>query len=330
MKKILILGLALCMMISFVGCSNDAESGEVSEDTFKVALLLPGTTNDGGWNTTAYNGLMAIEKEFGAEVSYTESVPQSDMEEVFRNYAMSDFDLIIGHGFEFGDAALRVAPDYTDAIFMVTSTDISQEPNVISLLTDNQQQGFLQGVVAAIVSETGVIGGVGGMEIPPITADLQGYEAGALYARPDVEVINVMTGSFDDAASAKEQATAMIDAGADVVMHDADHAGLGVIEAADAAGVYSIGSIGVQFDLGDKVLMCGVTDMNQAFIEMAQKVVDGSIESQNYIMGVKENVVSMEMNPDLLDEVSEEDLAEINGIYEMIKSGEIVPADYLN
>lgn len=134
MKSLAALLLVFIMAISVIGCGS-AESGgttassastskSASESTAKsgglrVALLLPGSLNDGGWNAAAYNGLMEL-KNKGYDCAFTESVAVTDIEQGFRNYASEGYELVIGHGAEFGEPAMRVAPEFPDTHFFVS------------------------------------------------------------------------------------------------------------------------------------------------------------------------------------------------------------------
>ena len=142
-------------------------------------------------------------------------------------------DVVIAHGAEFGDAIKAVAEEYPDIQFIVTSTNITKGKNLSSLNNNYRQAGFLQGAFAAMMSKSGVVGGIGGMAIPPIANDLAGFEAGAKYVKPSIKVLTAMTGNFDDANAVKEQAIAYISQGADMIMVDADHAGVGGYVAAE-------------------------------------------------------------------------------------------------
>lgn len=339
MKKFLSVLLVLMMVMTLVvGCGSEGDSaGEPSdngdagsdETPLKVALILPGPINDGGWCASAYEGIVMIEKDFGAEIAYNESTPISDYDEVFRMYANSGFDIIFGHGGEFGDAAMRVAPEYPDVQFAVTSTDIVQQPNVSSVQNDNAAQGFLQGVVAAVVTETNVVGAVGGMNIPSISDSLVGFEAGAKYVNPDIKVLRTLTGDFEDAGQAKEVAQSMIDSGADLVMQNADHAGMGVIEAAEENGVWAIGSIGDQYELAPKtVLVSGVAEMPVAFEAFVKKYLEAGddFKAGNFMMGIAEGVIYL--SPFYDHELTDEQHAQIDQIVEDVKTGKINPRDY--
>ncbi len=333
MKRFLSVGLILVLLAALLlaGCggSKQAEDNKDNasapqKDKLKVAALLPGTINDQGWNATAYRGLKLIEEKFGAEIAYTEKVAQSDMEENFRGYASQGFDIVIGHGFEFGDAAKKVAPEFPDVKFIVTSTNIHQEPNLASLNTDNYEQGFLQGVVAGLITKTGKVGAVGGMEIPPIADSLRGFEKGAKYVNQNVEVLSAFTGDFEDAAKAKETALAMIEKGADVIMADADQAGIGAIEAAKEKGVLAIGANGDQNSLApDTVVTSGFDDLAFAMEILVNDIVNGKFEPKFYDLGVAEGAVYLAPYHSFEDKLDQAVKDKIQQIFEDMKSNKL-------
>ncbi|QRN86901.1 BMP family protein [Clostridia bacterium] len=305
------------MLFTVVGCGGgDAEEpveepGEepVEEpmDVPSVALLLPGPINDMGWNASAYSGLKLIEDNYGADVSYTESVGQSDMEEVFRSYASIGYDMIFGHGSQFTDAAVAVAAEFPDTMFILVNGNAPTEPNLACVQVADEQQGFLMGAFAALMTETGTIGVIGGQEIPPITNAVAGFIAGAEYVAPDVEVLSSMTGSFDDVNAAKETALAFIDSGADYVGAIANQAGLGSIEACEERGVYAIGANQDQFDISpDSVVVSVLKEVPIAFDFAYKTFIDGNLKAEVYRLGVKEGVVFFSSYHDFEDFVPQE------------------------
>lgn len=304
---------------------GSAEAQAMDPADYKVALLLPGTANDKGWNQEAYEGLRAIEQEIGCKVAYSEKVAASDYENVFRGYADQGFNLIIGHGSEFSDAAMNVAPDYPDSMFCITSTDVCAEPNVCSLENLNSEQGFLAGAVASMATKTGVVGSVGGMEVPSIVYYNEGFVQGAAYVNPDVKALTAYTGDFDDAAKVKEQANAFIQQGADIITHDADAAGLGIFEAVkDADGVYAIGAVGDQYELlPEKTITSATNQISQAILLAAEYQISGELEPISYKFGVKEGVIGLADFRDMKSMLTEEQHQEIESIKEKIASGEI-------
>ena len=286
MKKLVSL-IVVALLFSLV-----AAFGVGAAKPLKVALLLSGSIDDQGWNAAGYTGLMNLKKELDAEVAYAEKLVPSDYEEVYRGYASQGFDLIIGHAFAFGEAAMKVAKDFPKIKFVMTSSNQFMAPNVASLNNDNLQAGFLAGVVAAYVTKTGIIGCVGAMEVPACTFYSKGYELGAQYINPKIKMLYAITGNFWDAAKAKETALAMVNQRADVLTHLADKAGLGVIEAAKEKKIWAIGNVGDQASLAPNTVVTSVVvNMKRGFMTIAKMVAAGTLKPQAYNMGVEEEIV---------------------------------------
>lgn len=313
--RVLALGLAVILLLTTLlvaGCGGKKESGsqgqtaqggqtDQNKDTgkkqLKVALLLPGPVNDNGWNATAYEGLKKAEKELGVKTAYRESVSQSDQTDALRAYATQGYDVIIGHGFEFGDAIKKVAKDFPNVKFIVTSSDISQAPNVASLQVLNVQAGFFGGALAAMVTKTGKIGYVGGMDIPPIKNALLGFKAGAKLVNPKVQVMTAMTGSFDDVAKAKETARTFIEQGADVVLGNADQAGLGVVQAAQEKGVMDIGYDHDMSNVAPDTVVATTPQSYPIAIDyIIKEIMSGKFEAKYYPIGAKEDATGIVWN----------------------------------
>lgn len=346
MKKFLSLAIALVLMLALAACGGGASgsaapaaSGSAapagssaapaskaggSGEPMKVALLMGGPINDQGWNAEAYRGLLEVQDKLGAEIQYTENVQASDFEEVFRGYAEMGYDLVIGHGFQFGDAAKAVATQYPDTFFAITSSDVNQAPNVAGLQNLNNEQGFLAGALAAMETKSGIVGCVGGMEIPSITAYVEGFKQGAAYVNPEVKVLANYTGDFKDVAAAKQMAEAMIKEGADIITHDADASGAGVFEAVNEApeGTYIIGAIDDQYELSpERTITSAMSKLGGAIVLAAEYVQDGSIEAKGYQFGINEGVVYL---ADFRDyPISEENKTALADLEAKISSGEI-------
>lgn len=329
MKRWVSLVVVLMFLTGLVGCGGQSSGGDASDgadDTkqLKVALLLPGPINDMGWNASAYEGLKQAEEKYNAEISYSENIQQSDMEEVFRGYAQQGFDIIIGHGFQFGDAAKKVAADYPDSKFIVTSSNISQEPNLASVNIDNEQQGFLMGVVAGLLTKSNLVGAIGGQEIPPIVGSLAGFEKGVKYVNPDANILSTMTGSFDDVAKAKETALAMIAQGADIIMANANQAGLGSIEACKMKGVLAIGSNQDQNEIApDTVVVSGIKSVPVLITFVVEKVQNGDFEPKFYNLGFNEGAVYLSPWHSFEDKIPQEAKDKIKTITEDLAAGKI-------
>jgi basic membrane protein A len=331
MKRLLSVLLILTFsMLLVMGCGSKTATNEPTKPQeqpkkkLKVACLMSGPISDNGWNATAYKGLKDVEAKMGAEIAYSESVQQSDYEEVFRNYANQGFDVVLAHGYEFSDAAKKVSLEFPKVKFIVTSTDISQAPNVASLNIAPGERGFLAGIVAGLVTKTNVVGVVGGMDIPPISHAMVGFEKGAKYVNPSVKVIKTMTGSFDDAGKAKETALAMIESKADIVYGMAAQSSLGALDACKSKGVLAIMSGDDANSIApDTVLVSTIDNIGNAFINVIQLGLDGKFEPKSYNLGRKEEACYLSSFHGFEQKLSKETLDKIKQIDDDLKSGKL-------
>lgn len=225
-----------------------------------------------------------------------------------------------------GDAATKVAPDYPDTYFIITSTDISQEPNVLSVENDNAQQGFLCGAFAGLYTQSNTVGIVGGMEIPSIIAWLEGAKKGVEYVNPEANVLANYTGNFEDSVAAKELARSMIEGGADIMLQNVDPAGVGVREICTEKGTTYVGTCLDQYPLvPDICATSGIADLSQSMLQVAEHICDGTVEIRNYKMGVAEEVVYLYEYQGKWEELVSQDIKDqMAQITEDIKSGKIV------
>ena len=301
-KKWLALALATAMVLPFglsgcggggggeTGGSDSGPGGTSDHSDLTVAVLLAGPANDNGWNATAYNALTNLCNKYGLEdLAYSESVAASDMEEFLRGYAQDGYDMIVAHGSQFVDAVHAVAPDFPDSKFVVSfaGEDTPQEPNVAGVGPVNS--GFLAGAVAAAASESGKIVMLGGEDTPSIAELVDMFEPGAKYIDPDITVETAYIGTTTDADKAKEVALGYANQGFDVLCASANNAGLGVIQAAEEAGVYAIGYNADQYDQApDAVIVSVLRDFETMFDNIFQEIAGGTFEPKVYAYGLKD------------------------------------------
>jgi basic membrane protein A len=328
--------LLLCTMLFTVACSASNGNAEVIseepeeevsapvEDTPKVAMLLGGPINDQGWNAMGYSILEQAGEEYGAEISYSENVSHGDKEEIYRNYAMNGFDVILGHSYEFTDAAMTVAAEFPDVIFLINGGIESQAPNMGSITEDYVAQGFLGGATAAILTKTDTVGFVGGLAIPPIVENGDGFVLGAKYVNPDINALNIMTGSFTDAAGAKEIALSMADNGADIIMAQADTSSLGVFEACTDKGIMAIGAVVDQNALApDTIVTSLVTDFPGAVVNEIGLALSGDWGASAKVIGINDGAMGLAPFHSLEDQVTDEQKAAIEAIINDLADGKI-------
>ncbi|HLJ75638.1 MAG TPA: BMP family protein [Thermoanaerobaculia bacterium] len=315
---------AIFVLVLFAGCQQQEAPTRRSLPAtrpFKVGLLTPGSVNDNGWNAIAYEGLLRIKKELGAEISNQETKTPAEFEEGFRSYGAKGFDLAFGHGFEFQDAALKAGAQYPNTVFITTSGS-SVAKKVSPMVFQLEQATYLLGIIAARESKTGKAGVVGGIKLPSIESTFIAFRAGAQSVNPKFEVKEVYTGNFDDLGAARLATLSLINAGCDFIFHQANEAGRGVFQACSERNVRCFGSNKNQNDLAPKVILASaVLDIPSAFVFIAKTVRDHQFKPQVYWLGMKEGIVSLAWNDRLKSTVSPATVAEVARVAEQIRSG---------
>jgi len=288
--------IAAVVAIVFHGCTDSgAKIGE--NDRFRVALLTPGPISDKSWNAGAYAGLIALRDTLGAEISHIQTRTPAEFDENFRQYGAQGFDLVFGHGFEFQDAALRVAPSYPNTVYITTSgTSVAR--NVGGASFAFEEASYLAGMVAGRMTKSNLLGVIGGTELPPVKKSFAAFEQGARSVNPKVKVVISYIGNWDDVSAGKEQAIAQISRGADVIFQNADAAGLGIFQAVkEARKVWVIGSNSNQNDIvPDRTLGSVVIDLPHAFLLIARAVQDSAFTGRVFSLGLNDNVVTFVPN----------------------------------
>lgn len=312
--------LILCGFISAIGCTSYAMAEEL-----KMGLLVPGSVSEEGWNRIGFNALKGVEEQLGAKISYVELQQNpASFEKAFRDYASQGYQVILGHGFEFQDAALDVSEDFPDTWFLISSSDI-HEGKVIGLNTDTSQPFYLMGVVAARMGKKA--GLVGGMEIPPIQQAFAGFKAGVKSVDPDFPVSEAYIGNFTDTTATKEAALSMISQGADFVIPNASGATVGGYQAIAESGD-GIKSFSIFSDFTDvapnNILGLYVADYAQGVVKVVESIRDGAPPEANVVFGLKDpEVIKFNFREDGPIAIPEEIKTEITSIAADIAAGKI-------
>lgn len=269
-----------------------------AKTALRVALLHPGPTSDNSWNWGAAQGLARIKDSLGAQTSAIQTRTPAEFEENFRQYGSQGYDLVIGHGFEYQDAAVRVAPEFPKTVYVTTSGN-QVGPNLAGIEFDFEEPSYLAGMLAGRLTKTNVIGTIGGTELPPVKRSFAAFAAGARAVNRDVQVLGSYIGNWDDVNAGKEQALAQIGRRADVIFQNADAAGLGVFQAAkERKGVLVVGSNADQNAVAPEVTVGSVViDLPRAFMLVARDVQAKRFEGKVYRLGGKEQVVTLVLNP---------------------------------
>lgn len=285
---ILILGI-LALASCNSGSAASSDTAQAASGSFKVALLLPGEINDKGWSQAGYEGLKLIEKELGAEVVYTANAPEAEAEKIFRQYAEEGYDFIIGHGGEYVPAAEVVADEFPRTKFAVMTSYEGNNKNLGALSFRQGEVGYLMGVVAALKTKTNKIAYIGADSYPHMQEKATLFERGAKATNPAIEVSVEWVGSWTDQEKAREIALALGEKGTDVMVADADTAGLAVHEVAKSEGLYSMGWALDQHELSpETILTSAVQQIPVLMVEGATLVQQGRWEGKQYKFGMQE------------------------------------------
>jgi basic membrane protein A len=299
MRKSLFALLAVLVIASLAlsACGGATGGGKI-----KVGLVTDvGGVNDKSFNQSAWAGAQKGTKEFGYDVKYIESKQPTDYEKNIDQFATEGYQYIITVGFLMGDATAAKAVQYPKIKFAIidnqyyptkgakpcddTKKDCYVDgglTNVTSLMFQEDQVGYLAGVLAAGMSKSGVVCSVAGMEIPPVQRFVIGYQNGAKWMKPDIKTpLNVYIPSFTDPAKGKETGQSMIGQGCDVVFGVGGNTGNGGLLAAKEKGLMAIGVDVDQYNTYPEV--------KDALISSAAKNVDAAV--YNYLKTVKDGSV---------------------------------------
>ncbi|MCE9645726.1 MAG: BMP family protein [Chloroflexi bacterium] len=319
-------GVLLVAVILFgsFGCQPSSISSEgtsTQKHPFRVAILLPRSIEADGWTRSGYQGIVLIKKKLGADIAYSENVPENDFEKVFRQYALEGYDFIIGHGNQFIPAAEKVAAEFPQTDFAIAGRYEGNNINLGSLSLREGEMAYLLGSIAAIKTKTKHIGYLGGAE------NISGDEITALFERgaqaedPSIQVSIDWVGDFTDAEKAQQLAQKQINSGVDVILVLAGSAGTDVHAQAEKAGIFTLGWIEDLNHLAPgAVITSNVQDVPQMLLAGATLSNLGRWEGKQYKFGLAEGIQNLAPFHGLL---SPEQESRINLIKNDILTGEI-------
>ena len=254
MKKLLLVLIAVGLTLSLAACGEKDDTTE----KIRMILIIPGTLGDKSYMDAAGVGAEKIEEQYGDEIEVTVREigrDETNFAPALYDAADEGYDLIFTITWGMQQYLEEVAPQYPDQKFMVIDTGLNFDEydlaNSYAAVFKPEEGSYLAGAVAAMVTETGTIGFLGGMDITGINDFLVGYIEGARSVNPDIKVAISYIGNFNDAALGKEMALAQYNNGVDIGYNVAGGAGLGQIDAAVEAGKLAIGVDSDQFALFD-------------------------------------------------------------------------------
>lgn len=268
-------------------------------DILCVGLVTDvGEVDDKSFNQAAWEGVQQVEAEYGAFINYVETTDANDYGDNIALFVEKHYDVIVTVGFALGEATLNAATENPAIHFIgVDQFQVEALPNVAGLIFNEDKAGFLAGALAARLSKSGTIAAVLGTDlVPPVVAFKEGYEAGAKYINPDIQVISTyhpggLDVAFTDPEWGATTARQAIDQGADVVFAAGGKTGNGaLIETASTSGLYCIGVDSDQWETVPEARACLISSATKQItpgvVALVGAHVGGTFPSGNYVGSV--------------------------------------------
>ena len=284
-----------------------AEEPTAEEELFRVAVIMPSAINDLAFSQSMYDALVAIQEEMGGpdkmELVYSEGMfVVDDAAAAIRDYAAEGYDLVIAHGSQYGSSLQEIAPDFPETSFAhgTTVNTFADEGinNVFAYEAASDQGGYVNGVIAGLLTKSNVIGMVGPIETGDAKLYVDGFVAGVGAVNPEAQVNVNWIGSFSDVALAAEAANTHIAAGADVLAGTAQMV-VGAIGVAEENGVLWLGTQASQTSLAPDIVVANqIYDWTVVFDQMLALIAEGTYGGTAYAITLENKGLVMEYNAD--------------------------------
>lgn len=294
--KIAILFAVLALVAAACSSSDDEGGGD---GDFRIAIVAPSASNDLAFTQSIVDAANLL-KESGvvSEVDVTDGTfVVDDAAVAIRAYASDGFDLVIAHGSQYGGSLQEIAPDFPETSFAWgTSADTFGLANVYSYEAASDQGGKVMGIMAAALSQSGVVGVVGPIEVGDAKLYVDGFKAGVLIQNPAADVPVNYIDSFSDVALASEAATSLIGNGADVLSGTAQMV-VGAVGVAKTEGVLWFGTQANQTSLAPEIVVASqVYHWEHILEEMVNNVKDGNLGGELFSITFANDGLVIEYN----------------------------------
>jgi basic membrane protein A len=303
------------------------------EKQFKVAIVMPSSITDAAFSQSMFEALKKLQTEAGGEtkflIAYSEGMFKvPDAAAAIRDYASQGFDLVIAHGSQYGTSLAQIAPDFPETSFAWgTSLNTFQDQglgNVFAYQAEAQQGGYVQGVLAAKMSKTGIIGISGPVEAGDAKLYVDGFKNGVLATNPKAKVNISYTGSFSDVSLMAAAADTHIKAGADMLTGSSQSVVGAIGVAKDTKKAYWFGAQWDQTSLAPEVVVSSmVYDWTGILKDMIASRKAGVVGGKAYTLTFKNNGLMIQYNSKVT--VPDDAKAAADAAISGIKDGKINP-----
>lgn len=296
-KLYFLLAILLLTALSLGACQTAADEGDCSSDDLLCVGLVTdvGEIDDKSFNQSAWEGVKQAETEFSAKVDFIETKDAKDYGANIDLFAGQNYDIIVTVGFALGQATLEAAARYPDIVFIgVDQFQAEAVTNVSGLIFAEDVSGFLAGALAAMLTETDTVAAVLGTDlVPPVVAFKEGYENGAEYINPDINLISTfhpggLDVAFTDPEWGASTARQALDQGADVVFGAGGKTGNGaLIETASQDGAFCIGVDSDQWETVPEAHDCLVSSamklISKGVFDIVTSFTEGNFPAGNFV-----------------------------------------------
>lgn len=328
-----LLGLCLALVLGFAlsACRDLSYAAGDPKKPHVGIVFDSGGKDDRSFNAAAWRGVRRAAKDFPIVLRDAEPGDPASLEPAMRAFAEVGYDLVIGIGFAQTPIVESVAKDYPKVNFAIVD-GVSDLPNVASLVFKEHEGSYLVGMIAAHTTKTGVIGFVGGMDVPLIHKFEVGYEEGARSVNPKIRVIQNYVGvteaAWNNPGKGKELAVAQIGKGADVIFAAAGNSGLGVFDAAEQYDKYVIGVDSNQnWVKPGHVLTSMVKRVDNAVYQIVGDLVNHRFKGGIHVYGLENDGVGFAMDQFNAKLISPDVVRQVDAAREKIIQGKIKVTD---
>ena len=267
----------------------------VELSTVSAGLVVAGKLGDRSYNDLTYRGFEQAAQELSLKTTVVEPAEPAEVRLILSRMARDGLNLIVGIGFTARQPIADLAPQHMNTHFLLVDDVIdAPPPNVRSVQFREQEAGFLAGIVAGLVTQTGKVGVVAGMDLPVVRRYVNGYKEGVKHVNPSATVLVNFAGSFSDPAKGKELSLGLYSAGADVILNGAGQTGNGIFDAAKSSQRYAIGvDLDQSHQAPDNVLTSAIKKVDVAIYTAVKDAVSGHFLSGIVSLGVSDGVIDL-------------------------------------
>ncbi|WP_159585802.1 BMP family ABC transporter substrate-binding protein [Chelativorans xinjiangense] len=282
-----------------------AGAAEAQDDPTKACFIYVGPIGDFGWSYQHHQGLLQVEEELGdaVETAYLESVPEgADAERAIERFARSGCDIIFTTSFGYMDPTNKVAAKFPDVKFEHATGYKREHPNVATYNSRFHEGRYIQGVIAARMSEAGVAGYIGSFPIPEVVMGINAFVLGAQSVNPDFKVKVVWANTWFDPGKEADAAKALIDQGVDIMTQHTDSTA--PMQVAAERGIKAFGQASDMIEFGPETQLTAIVDdWGPYYVERVKAVREGTWEQIDIWAGLAEGHVVMAPYTNMPDDV---------------------------